>query len=356
MPGPEQTEQTVEVKEATPDLAAQYDLGDESTPVTPSPDAGVAAPAPETAPASPPLNAAGLPYDPATGRLLPRTPREQQPEPEPEPTPEPPRKTHMQLVAEDLGIDHEGMSEDALVGAVRAVQRSLKQLREAESFRSDMHGATDRRNREPEPAAVPEQSDDIDFGITPAEEETIHPDVLALIKRTLGASHKKIQALEREVKGLRAGFDQQVSETNTGRIDKALLAIGDARLGKGRRAELQDGSAEVKRRKAVVAQAVELAGPKASIHQVCAKIKEAHALLYGEPVAAPAPKAAQQPGAPKPAYTEEQWQNASLRRPTHRVGSQEPNGVVKAVQAIADLQREAGGASSEPDSVDDFPG
>jgi len=345
----EQQEPVTQAPPAPQGLAAQYELGEETAGPAPAATAAATPPAPE----APALNAAGLPYDPATGRLLPRTTPAEPAPAAPEAAASPPATlSPLRRLAQDFGIDHEALAEESVEAAVRAAQRTLLRLQEGEGRRADIQRAAE-ASRQQAPAAPPQAPpEEFDLGLSPQEAEDIHPAVLSILRRALKPLADKARALERQVGYLTSGFHGQVQETNTARLDRALSALGDPRLGTARRHELADDDPLVARRSAVVALASKLAGKDATVHQVCAKVKEARDLFYGDAPATPPPPPARKNGAPVP----DEWLAGGLRRPTHRNGAAEPKGPEAAVAAVAQQIREYGGASGEPDGPDDFPG
>lgn len=318
------------------ELAAQYGDGDE---------AAQAPPAEQTPPAeAPPLNAAGRPYDKASGRLLPlsaaQPATEAVPDSPPEAPPAPQLAPYLVRMAEDFGIPSEGMTDESLAAAVRAVQRTVLQSRRE-------NDALEAHQQQPAPArADAPPADDFDLGLSPEESEQLHPDVAKILKKALaravGPLQKRIDALsQREV--------ARATETNTERIDRAFAGLNDPRLGTASRAELADDAPEVARRQAVVQQAARLAGPKATVQQVCAQLKKARDLLY-EPPAAP------KPVAKKPGVSPEEWERGGTARPTQRQGAPEPNGKSKAERSVGALLDEMKGAeNTPPEASDDFP-
>ncbi len=321
------------------ELAAQYGDGDEVAQAPPAADS----PPGDT----PPLNAAGRPYDPATGRLLPleqpAVGAERPADSPPEVPPAPHLAPYLVRMAEDFGIPTDGMTDESLAAAVRAVQRTVLQARSE-------NDALQSHQQQPAPASAAQAppADDFDLGLSPEESEQIHPDVAKILKKALA---RAVGPLQRRVEELSRREVTRATETNTERIDRAFAGLNDPRLGTASRAELADDAPEVARRQAVVQQAARLAGPKATVAQVCAQLKKARDLLY-EPPAAPASKPAPKPKGVSP----EEWEQGGTARPTQRQGSPEPNGKSKAERSVGALLDEMRGAENTPPEVtDDFP-
>lgn len=343
-------------------LAEQYDLGEEApvtSPVSGASAEGAAAPTIPEPPAP-----TERPRDPATGRFLPLNFTEPADATLTSPDPEPPAPlSHVRQMAEDFGIDHASLPDEAVAQAVRATQRTLLRLQQTDGRRAELQQAID-RSRESAPAPPPvEQPHPLaeEFGLTPEEASQFDPDFTKALNRALGRAirplSERLKAAEDRVKQLTSGFQAQVGESMERAFDRAFAILDDPRLG-GRKPlrELPAGSPERRRRLALVREAESEAGKGAHYNAIAAKVAGARDAVLGAP--APEPKPTPKPATAQtaPAYTEEQWAAASLRRPTHRAGAQEPNGVARATQAIADLQRELNGQpTAEPDSAEDFP-
>ncbi len=316
--------------EQAADLAAQYDIAE----ATPEPE-GLPSPSPES---SPPLNAAGRPYDPATGRILPSqaTP----PEPDAPQVASPAVSPWLLRMASDLAIPVDGLSEEAVAAKVTGAQHMLLRSRQDSA---NAQAFEDRREPSPSPPAEPDL-------LPEWNDQNVQEELSKPLKKLITGMQKEIAGLKRQLQSESAA---RLNETLTQRIDRAFHALGDTRYGAGALGEISQ--AEAVRRHAVANMAGQMAGPKATPEQIAAKIKEVHAAMFGDdaPPPPPPPPPAKKPGRPTP----EDYARGGVGKPTHRQGAAEqPDGPAKATQEVAALlQEQRRNGTITPDSDDDFP-
>ncbi len=311
--------QPAEQSVAAPDLALQYGDNDESA---------VSAPAEPAAPTTPAR-------DPETGRFLPSSSAESSDEPAPSPV-----SPHLLKIAEDFGIPSDGLSEGALAAAVRAVTRR----------HADLLGSAERARTPSDEAPPPPRQPAEDDPLASFTEDRWDPEFVRPVKAAFQKLQSRLDALEGQ---LRLERDNRAGESNTAKLDRGFAALSDPRLGSSAREELDDDDPVVSRRSAVVAQAVKMAGPKATIAQVCAKLKAARDVLYDVP--AEKPKKGDAPVQRTEDRATSQWADAALRRPTHRSGATEPDGYQKAVNSVAEMQRDMRRSQGSPALDEEFP-
>jgi hypothetical protein len=305
-----------------PSLLDQYDLGDTDRSST----LGAGEPAPR--PASPPK-------DPATGRFVSQSKH-------------PDRLTR---IAKDLGFGQDEIDslptaelrqEIQIAQQERANQRQIDSISRA--MEQPSHPA--RGDAAGEPVSSP-AAPEYDLGI----DETQYDSGIIGAMKKLADQNKKLQARLDQVENYTRA---QQHETAVQRLDRAFGSLGatfEGLLGKGSRADLDPKSVEVRRRKAIVEEAMALAGPKASVEAVASKIEEAARTFFGVPQKAKKEKEPQE--AEKPTPEQEEWLDGALERPTHRLGSDEPLGREKAIRAIEQARRRNGTAQT---TLDEFPG
>lgn len=298
------------------DLAAQYD----------DIEPAIAQPASAEAPVEPAINKAGRPYDPATGQILPNSSLPNTPQIAP----------YLLRMADHFGIPTEGRSEEALATAIETAQQ-MTLRNQAQAAEAQARGVIPSNRPElpqPEPDPLPEWTD-----------EQYEPKFTGPLKKVLQQQAKKIKELE-------ARLDQESSaranETAAQKLDRAILALGDARYGKG---AFEDCSAKEQKLRVYLAQAAKIAaGAGADFPKVLKSISAAHQDLFGE---APTNQPVRRASAPTPA----DFAQGAVGKPTHRAGATEPPGFQKAVNSVEAMQHEwkANGQLS-PDNMDDeFP-
>lgn len=315
----------------TPSIADQYDIGDEElqniptvAPVPPAaiaPEAGSVLPASDGAKPTPPR-------DPVTGQFLPKAP------------------THPRLLvqtAKDLGLD-EAEIESTPTAELRELVRDAVSARQFNHHAQTVENAMSASRGDQfaasqvvtPPSEPPAPSPSPTAGGSPSDlgidETQYDAGLMSLFKKQA----QRIAELEKMVGHQHSYIKNQIEQTTTQKIDGAFEKLGghfDTLLGKGPRGTFADAAApEIIRRKAIVSLASQLAGQKANVDQVVAKIGEAAKTLFGLKMPdPPAPK----PTAPSLSPEEIAWRQAGLARPTHREGSSEPPGPAKAEKAAA---------------------
>jgi hypothetical protein len=236
-----------------------------------------------------------------------------------------------------------------LAKTVHQLQRNLILQRQQTTTAQTLADATVRQP-EPEP--------DIDLGLSSEDLETYDPKIIGAIKKAASAPLSRVKQLENELAQER---HRSVARDNQQACDLIDAAFG--RLGKDYTRLFGDGAGrdlsdqrQFKRRIATLQEAgIDM--NRLNRATLVKQIREAADLLYGTGEAPAAPAAADPytPALAKPAGTngrisEQQWDAATLARPTQRSGSSEPAGDEKAVKNLTKNMRDAGMLEAGPDS------
>ncbi len=266
-------------------------------------------------------------------------------------------------MAQDQGFtadEIEAIPADKLGQIVRRNQQQVRELARQEAAARAVFTANPKPVVEPEPEDEFAYEEEVDGVKRKVTEKDIAPGIVNAVKKQA----QRIKELERKLEQRLAGVEAREAETNTQLLDRVFAEREDV-FGAGSINDIEKGSASHSRRMLIVEQVMKDTSHR-SLEQ---KTKKAIDLVYGKSdteVANPPPA---KPAAPKPAtkpksdtkgrITEEEWNAASLKRPTHRNGAAEPPGRDKAISAVAKAMSE-----SVPDenpnrsgetSLDDFP-
>lgn len=310
-----------------------------STPGTPLVQEPPPVATPEGASPEPAINAAGRPYDPATGRLLPETPVE---------APAPPaHPAWVMQQAEALGLDEEDLSLPT-AAVTKQINRLLWQQQKFRSEQNAAKAVEEATRPAPQTPTAPEPDQ---FA---ALEEEVAPSILAQFRKMAA----ELKALKENVGQVRTFQEQARHESLTQYADRLFSEHGDpAKIGKGSMGGIKPDAKEARIRNSAIAHATLLAGPKATAAQIVQRIPDALAELgLSAPVAAtpevtaPTPAAAPTKPPKKPFITTKQWDEGALRPPSHRNGSSELKGREKAIAALDAKMREEG---QHPEQTDD---
>lgn len=237
------------------------------------------------------------------------------------------------------------------------VHRNLKMARDM--ARQQANAATI-QTRPQEPAPEPVERDVFEVEVEEEGEKKkytkkdVHPSILSAV----GALEAELKSLKQQL----AGVNAREAESNTQLLDRVFSETSDI-FGDGSIREITKDSPEYVRRFKIV----EMVQQDRSHRSLEQKTRKAIETIYGKQKPAEArtqvaPAAPAVPAAKKPAnngrITEEEWNAASLKRPTQRTGAAEPAGRSKAISAVAAKIDEIG--TAEPDSpgitsIDDFP-
>lgn len=338
--------QPAQSAEPTPEqsLAAAYEIAELDTP---SPAPASQAQAPVSTPALPQPK----PRDPTTGKFL--SPAEVTGEPE---------TTHSHpdwlfQQAADLGISQEEIEStptDILGRTVRATNNQLlKQARE--DARVQVRDQSDRRTGPPPDRTGPDPDEsplaNFDFGTDEAgvrlTEKSYDQGIMKLFKEQAS----QIKNLQRQVAELSTREVQRENLTGAQKIDKYFASLNDPRFGTMGHEQLKSDSVEYRRRVAVLREAADLAGPKATQAEAFAKIDQAIQNIYGDVATKPLP-APPRNGAIRKDEDLATWEAAGLARPTQRIREPEPKGPKKAERAVANRLRDLGQTTEEDDNYD----
>lgn len=176
---------------------------------------------------------------------------------------------------------------------------------------------------------------------------------------------------QNQIEELKARLDRQDQEqagrSFAAKADAAFESLGpkfEKLFGKGRGKDLDPQGPEMRKRRIIVREAAEMAGPNPTPEKILAKIKEAAGVVYGI-TPAPGPVTRSDDGGEPPARKkgqslesfEQDWANGGLARPTGRNGGVEPKGKTKAIRSVEQFYRDRAemGETVELDE-DDFPG
>jgi hypothetical protein len=304
---------------------------------------------PSGAEAIPVVNAAGRPYDPSTGRLLPTAPvadpihNEQ------------PTVTTQAKHSRDLydGAAYFGISEAEADSIETPTLRKMLRTMTAENERA--RDAQERarfweNQRGPKPDQQPLQPltpPQEDFDLGEELDPNANPKTFGLLKRLA----EKEKLLDQKLSKLEEREGSRTQQAYYDAFDDAFGTIGDPRLGEGSREEMKPDSPEMEFRTTLIkASGIDFskhtpAQAKRAIAKTYktlypdgppAKIKKpadvAAAGYGGEPTAEPAPKNGKKP------ITTEEWNRGAVGAPTRRAPEQLPEGREKAIAAVAALQ------------------
>jgi hypothetical protein len=332
---PEQQDKPVD----KPNLADQYELDDHH--FDPALDADVDPVEPRTEAASQ-EPASDVPVvrdrDPETGRYLPLTPPAAQ---------KPAHSRRLRQMAQELGIPQEeidGTPPEALDDIVYHLHRQAL-----------AHTQQLRREGIPDQGQVPPGDSPRDSGpsggtVTNQEE----PDLGLDPNLYDGPLLQVLKDQAKQIRALTARLDRQeqqervrVSETLSERIDRSFERHHD-HLGKGKKSELAQDSADYLRRMAVLALVDRMGEREGSLES---RIDKAVKTLYGE---RQAPPEAAEPDELK--KRQEVWNGAAVARPTQRAGLPEPKGTQRAEKAVAKHLREKGISLDDMTEENGLPG
>lgn len=179
-----------------------------------------------------------------------------------------------------------------------------------------------------------------DLGLTPEEEEEIHPPILKASKTIKTALEAKIAALEARLSKFEQAEARRENQTATERVDGVFAKYEDI-FGKGKHSDLKPNSVDMTRRLAIV-NLVRADSSSASIEDKMAKAIET---LYGSVKPSSASEAD-----PLEARKKD-WAEGAVQRPTNRV-TKEPSGVEKATRGVESALKEMG-AGAKPNGVPD---
>jgi len=242
-------------------------------------------------------------------------------------------------LATDLGIPSEDIREmptEALQAVVNSVARQAQRLeREAQARQQTLLSSIDRNitTQAPAPAPEPEPLSGLDM----SQYDPGIAEALSLVRQQA----KELKALKAEMQQLKGN---EVRRENERLSDIADRHFADYKtfLGEGRGHELASDSAELTRRRAILAMA-EMDQSRTSFEN---KLKKALVTMYGEAGKTPAPTPP--PATPAPTTpTQEAWLKGGVAKPTHREAAPEPPGVRKAEKSVAAILAEAGRNGAE---------
>lgn len=234
-----------------------------------------------------------------------------------------------------------------LAKAVHRLQQNMLRQRQQTVTQQTLEAATVRQP-EPEP--------EIDLGLSSEDLESYDPKIIGAIKKAASAPLSRVKQLEAELAQERQRGAERDNRQACELIDAAFTRLGKDYVrifGDGAGRDLQDQK-QFKRRIATLQEAgIDMSRLNRST--LVKQIKEAADLLYGvgEAAAAPAADPYTSALAGKPAagrISEQQWDAATLARPTQRNGAPEPKGDALAVKNLEKRMREAGALEAGPDS------
>lgn len=284
------------------------------------------------------------PRDPATGRFV-SDPIPVEPQEQLAPA-APVHPSYLVNQALELGFDHDDISAMPTEALGRAVYRSFRAREQARSQNVVERVRSDAEVRSP----APEPEFNIDLG---SDLDGYDPNIVKAIKTVGQQSLERVRKLENELGQERAKNKEREQKQAFQILDSAFARLGkeyEPIFGKGTGASLGD-KPEMKRRIAVLnAAGVRL--DDINPHTIVEQIRDAAEMLSIKPSpATPAtdPYAAVNGGAKKPRISPEEWNAASLARPTAQRGAAEPPGEKKAIENLKRrfAQEDAGETDSE---------
>lgn len=251
------------------------------------------------------------------------------------------------------------MSVSLLHKTMWQAQRKIDHERQqALNFRT--HDQQQVKKPEPQSAEEPEY----DLGIDNPED--YDPKLIGALKK-LGGTQKEINDLKKQL----AQRDQRDRERGARRsvamIDAAFAALPEYKkiFGEGPGTSLGPDKPEMRRRIAVLRQAGIDSAEIASVGELRAKIKQVTEDLYpssllsttseANPYEPANPLKPEKNGkAEKPRITAEEWEAATLARPTQRKGKEIPKGDALAVAELTKKMREGGEVIPDSEELDGF--
>jgi len=329
-------------------LVDEYDLGNTTNNAEPAGVPPSSEPSAEFTQPEAPLSSRPVPpKDPVTGRFVPREPTQQEPAQQ---------RRHAPSIVHDaleFGIPEEEIETTdpgELQRTVLHMRRQAQKLSQENNRIRLMQSGGENAERplfsaEPgvpvpqqpsaaqmAPAAPAAEADPFDTLI----EAGYDKDLLAPIK-ALRAEVLELRQLKQQVQSLTQREVIRHNLTLADQIDRAFASLPaefESVLGKQPRHEIEPGSAEGRRRIAVLNEVQSMAKQPGTLEQ---KISRAAKLLYGTntPAAPAAPESARN-GLP----ANEEWDRAALARPTQRRGANEPKGRELAERSVAAALRE----------------
>lgn len=318
-------------------------VADKEQEATPTPEPQNVAPAP-IAPPSPfeyetdtpsappepaPPNPAARPHpkkDPETGRFLPKE----------KVAPKPSHPRSLLRLGADLGFTREEMAEmstDDLTEQVAEAARDerVRALSARNVVQQPFLGNELQRTRDPEP-----EPDDL---------AGLHPEIDPSISSVLRKMQARINAQDKEIRELKGGHEKvkgsleaTAQAAQNDQIDSAFNSLGpdyEDVFGQGTLLDFDDGDPRLQKRKAVLA-SLRSDPPTRKMSLRQAIVARAKSLFGSNP-----PPRATGAGSPStesaPAYSQEEWNEGALQRPTHRARGPQQNGVKKAEASVAEI-------------------
>lgn len=296
---------------------------------------------------TPAINAAGRPYDPETGKLLPAS-STVEPIHSEKPTVNTTTRHSAELYdsAAYFGLseaDADSVDSKTLQKMLRRMQHEHATAREAQDrarFWEAQQGPKGERSPVNTPAPEPE------FDLGEELDPNANPKTFGLLKRLA----EKEKLLDQKLSKLEEREGSRTQQAYYDAWDDAFASIADPRLGEGSREELEQDSDALRLRqrliqasgidmskhtpaqtKRLIAKAYKDFYPEGAPVKAKPKPAEVAAAGYGgEPDPTPAPKASK-----KPAITTEQWDRGGVGAPTRRAPEQLPEGRDRAIAAVA---------------------
>ncbi len=272
------------------------------------------------------------------------------------PAPERP-PSYLIEAARDFGLTDEeifAMPPAVLAKTMWQAKRAMDNVRQQLSRQQTVQ---DGQVRNPEPQQ-PQAPDDLDFEVT----EEVHPTIatgLNNLRAQVKAQRDQNKSLLQEVQQLRSRDQQRELNRAAAIYDAAFQALGleyEPVLGKGAGRDMDNSSAEYKRRIAVLTEAG--ADPRVlTPGQIKAKVKAAAELLYPRSPAKAAADAYAEvdPKANgKPRISEKEWNEAGLARPTARKVDDEPPSEQKAVRKLQEKMNQASDVIPDSEELEGF--
>lgn len=264
-------------------------------------------------------------------------------------------------LAKDLDLPQseiDGNSPEVLDKLVYHLSRKQAEL-DREHSRQTLAQRSASTAPDPKPSAPVEE--DLGFDTSEYDENLI---------RFMRQMKKENQELKEQIGKLTGHLVEKEETTNAARIDRFFASRNnDARYGAGAAQQMDVASQAFRRRMAVLNEARQLAGDKATPDQIIAKLPEAERNIYGDsepqPSRQPVQRTEQAPAQRNGTgpvqhgravssfgngFTPDEWNEGGLRRPTQRGhGPQEPGEAKALATAERILAERNGGGDGETD-------
>lgn len=294
------------------------------------------------------INAAGRPYDPSTGRLIPQ----ESASPSSTETTVTTQQRHSRELydaASFFGLS-EQEADSIETPMLRKMLRSMTAEHERARDAQERARFWEEQRRQGQPVSnQPQPPPEPQFDLGDELDAAANPKTHGLLK----SIYEENRALKKKLEQIEQRDGARTQQAYFDAYDDAFASIGDPRFGEGSREEISQDSTEMNFRKRIIlaagadwnkhtpAQAKRLIQkayrelyPEGPPKQAAKKPAEIAAAAYGgEPTPEPAQPARKANG--KQPYTPEQWDRAGVPAPTRRAPEQLPEGRERAIAEVS---------------------